>query len=110
MLAIYEIVMIGNCKTCLHSRTNLKCVRPIKKLVNNVRNNKVCQVIKNNVVFTHQDYESQRERKRPLYQKIHDVADELVKHPKATDVSEVKTILTNVKLNWDCLDTSLAKR
>ena len=58
----------------------------------------------------YQDYESQMDRKRPLYQQIHEVADELVKHPKSTDVSEIKLMLTNVELNWDCLNTSLAKR
>ena len=50
------------------------------------------------------------DRKRPLYKQIHDIADELVKNPKAHDVSEIKTILTNVELNWDCLNTSLGKR
>ena len=52
----------------------------------------------------------QRDDHRPLYNKIHEVAEELMKHPKATDVSEIKTMMTNIELNWDCLDTALAKR
>ncbi|XP_041483740.1 microtubule-actin cross-linking factor 1-like isoform X4 [Lytechinus variegatus] len=47
---------------------------------------------------------------RPQYKVIHDLANELMKHPKATDVSEVKTMLKNCELNWDTLENALAKR
>lgn len=57
-----------------------------------------------------QDNSKQFDSHRSLFQRIHEMARELMDHPKAMDVSEIKTMLTNCTMNWECLENALTKR
>ncbi|PIK50375.1 putative nesprin-1 [Apostichopus japonicus] len=56
------------------------------------------------------DNSKQFDSHRSLFQRIHEMARELMDHPKAMDVSEIKTMLTNCTMNWECLENALTKR